>query len=133
MKQTTRRRRILELWAIGTSIPQTVKTMRKEGFRVSEKTVYRDRHSLEMKEMIDELTRRQLNDIDKAKPILRMKYRDKILEKLMPHKIETDQQITQFTLTTPFDADPDMKRLLLEAAAKQKAEKDAGKPSSPRP
>jgi hypothetical protein len=43
---------------------------------------------------------------------------------------------TETTLTiasTPFDADPEMKRLLLEAAAKQKAEKDAVKPPDSRP
>ena len=67
----------------------------------------------------------------------------RVIETATKDEIEVLQSIgaverlpTETTLTiasTPFDADPQMKRLLLEAAAKQRAEKDAGQPPSPGP
>lgn len=118
-------KRVVELWALGLSGEETAKTMRDEGFKIAVATVYRLRHSFTAQQMLDELIRRQLRDIATADPPLKLKYRDKLLEKMLPQKIEAQTASTLTIASTPFDADPEMRKLLLEAAAKQRAEKDA--------
>jgi hypothetical protein len=125
---------IVELWGLGYSAEETVEAFKKKNYPIGLATVYRHRNSLTAKQIIDELMRKQLDAIAKSEdPSLSLKYRNELLKMLIPQRIETDQQITQLNLTTPFDADPEMKRLLLDAAAKQKAEKDASQPFGPGP
>jgi hypothetical protein len=128
-KQTTEK--IVELWGLGFTATETVTALKDEGITISLHTVYNHRRSLTAQNLIDELIRRQERAILKAdadNPALAMKYRNELLRLLLPQKIETDQQITQVNLATPFDADPEMRKLLFDAAAKQKAEKDANNP-----
>lgn len=119
-------RRIVELWALGISGEETVKRMKKEGFKVALATVYRMRHSFTASQMVEEITRRQLRDIAAATPALALKYRDRLLEKMMPHKIE--QQTTVRNDVMPFELDQDIKTLLMDSSRRQKAEKDGSSP-----
>jgi len=66
--------------------------MKDEGYmHVSVRTINSLLNSLEAKSFVDELLRLQLRDITTSDTALRMKYRDRLLEKLMPKRIE--QQI----------------------------------------
>lgn len=64
--------------------------MREEGFSTSKRTVWADLHSATAEEFIEELKRRQLADIALAGDNyeIRLKYRDLLLDKLMPRKVE---------------------------------------------
>lgn len=92
--------KIVECWGLGFTAEETVKAIQEwKGITISLNTIYRHRHSLTAKELIDELLRKQMRDIAKEdRSDLRMKYRDKLLEKLIPQRIEalalTKQDIT---------------------------------------
>ena len=86
--KTKRRVRVVELWALGYSANETVATMKQEDFRISRITVYRDRRSTEAQEYVDELIRQQLADIKQANLEQKLNYRDKLLGKLIPQKVE---------------------------------------------
>ena len=81
-------RRVLELSTAGMTIPDISAKMKLEGFAASERTVWNDLHSVEVKAYQEEILRKQLTDITIADISLRLKYRDKILDKLLPKKIE---------------------------------------------
>ena len=52
-------------------------------------TIYAHRHSLTAQQIIEELMRQQLRDIALCQsPTAKMKYRDKLLDKLIPKAIE---------------------------------------------
>ncbi len=81
-------RRVLELSTSGMTIPDISAMMKKEGFRASERTVWSDLNGIEAKEYLEEILRKQLTDITIADIGLRLQYRGKLLDKLMPSKIE---------------------------------------------
>ena len=57
---------------------------------VSERTVRRDLRSLQVQEFVEELKRRQLQDIEESEdPRTRLHYRDKMLDKLIPRHLNT--------------------------------------------
>lgn len=88
-KQTIQR--IVEMWGLGFTAEETRKALREQyRTHVGLATVYRKRHSITAQEIIDELMRKQMRDIARTDvPDTRMKYRDKLLEKLIPQRIES--------------------------------------------
>ena len=87
-KQVTNR--IVELWALGFTAEESVKTLRDDHPSISLATIYRHRHNLTAQHLIDELLRRQDRAIFKADtddPELGMKYRNELLKILLPQKI----------------------------------------------
>jgi IS30 family transposase len=100
-KLTRRQRRlqVVELRAQGLTLQQIATHL-----QVNEKTIDRDIKSSEMRLMIEEIQRQQLDDIQhEEKSYVRMQFRDKLLEKLMPKKVE--QQVSGLTpLQIVFDA-----------------------------
>lgn len=89
LRQTARRRRIFELRVVGLTIPQISEKLKEEGYRVgaSEHTVYRDLHSGEAKEFVEELLRRHLANISMEEDrAVKLKYYDRLLDKMMPAK-----------------------------------------------
>jgi hypothetical protein len=92
LKRATRRQRIFELRVLGLTIPQISETLKNEGYRIgtSEHTVYDDLHSGEAKEFVEELLRRQLANIAvEENRTMKLKYYDRLLDKLMPQKVES--------------------------------------------
>jgi len=81
-------RRVLELSTSGMTIPDISDMMKGEGYAASERTVWSDLNSVEAQEYLEEVLRKQLTDITIADIGLRLKYRGKLLDKLMPSKIE---------------------------------------------
>jgi hypothetical protein len=79
---------IVYYWGKGLTAEETRKIINeKTGIKVGLATVYRHRHSLTAEQIIDTLFTDQRRDIALATDIgLRMKYRDNLLTKLMPHK-----------------------------------------------
>ena len=90
--KTKRVVRVVECWALGLSAFETAKVMKDEGYRISVHTVYNDRHSTEAQKYVDELIRRQLRDIALADLEQKLNYRDKLIGKLVPQKIEAFQK-----------------------------------------
>ena len=81
-------RRVLELSTSGMTIPDISAMMKKEGFAASERTVWSDLNGIEAKDYMEEILRKQLTDITIADIALRLQYRGKLLDKLLPSKIE---------------------------------------------
>ena len=81
-------RRVLELSTSGMTIPDISEMMKDEGFAASERTVWSDLNSIEAQEYTEEILRKQLTDIILAPIGLRLQYRGKLLDKLLPSKIE---------------------------------------------
>lgn len=102
IRRLARIRREIELIVIGMKVPEILKTLHAEGYRISEPTFYRDlRYAHESSDPQDilvaiqvikqELIRKQLADITLASrdhPSLAMKYRAHIIELLTPRQIE---------------------------------------------
>lgn len=82
--------KIVECWGLGFTAEETVRAVEEwKGITIALNTVYRHRHGITAQQIIDELIRKQLRDIAKDdNSDLRMKYRDKLLDKLIPHRIE---------------------------------------------
>jgi len=81
--------RIVNLWGIGASAEETVKALQDENVEISLHAVYNIRKGLTAQQMIDELQREQQRDIAKCEtPALKMKYRDLLLAKLIPQRVE---------------------------------------------
>ena len=81
--------RIVNLWGIGASAEETVKALQDEDVKISLHAVYNIRRGLTAQQMIDELQREQQRDIAKCDDsALKMKYRDLLLAKLIPQKVE---------------------------------------------
>jgi len=87
-----RLRRVLELSTAGMTIPDISTQMKTEGFAASERTVWTDLNSIEAKDYQAEILRKQLTDITIADIKTRLKYRGKLLDKLMPSKVEQKVQ-----------------------------------------
>ena len=79
-------------WGKGLTANETVKYIEQtENVKIGLATVYRHRHSLTAKEIIDELMREQRRDISLTQtPSVRMKYRHKLLSILLPQQIKHD-------------------------------------------
>ena len=109
---------IVECWGLGLSAEETREYIsRSKEVMIGLATVYRHRHSITAQQIIDELMRKQMRDIAKeGDSDLRMKYRDKLLEKLIPQRIESylRQEIEQ---TVKIDATEDEDEILSKAAA----------------
>jgi len=88
LKKAVRLRKVIELRAQGGTIDNIAKAL-----GVSEKTIDRDLKGDDIKPFVDELIRQQLTDIVEAKLGMRLKYRDKLLEKLLPRKIESKGEV----------------------------------------
>lgn len=90
LKREVRRKRVIELRCVGLTQPQICEKLREEGFRTSRRTVWEDLHSATAEDFIEELKRRQLADIALAGNDyeIRLKYRDLLLDKMMPRKVE---------------------------------------------
>jgi len=92
LRQAKRRQRIFELRVLGLTIPQISEKLKEEGYRIgtSERTVHVDLHSGEAKEFVEELLRRQLANIAmEENRAVKLKYYDRLLDKLMPQKLES--------------------------------------------
>ena len=81
--------KIVECWGLGFTAEETVTAIAEwKDIHIGLATVYRHRHSLTAQQIIDELLRKQMRDIAKEDDSdLRMKYRDKLLEKLIPQTV----------------------------------------------
>ena len=83
LKQISRRKKVIGYFCSGLNAVQIAKKL-----GVSERTVRRDLKSGQIQEYIDELLRRQLKDIEEGRDRkIRLQYRDKLLDKLMPKKV----------------------------------------------
>lgn len=80
---------IVHCWGKGLSASETVTWIKEKlNLDVGIATVYRHRHSLTAKDIIEELMREQRRDIALCQSdATRMKYRDKLLKKLIPELI----------------------------------------------
>jgi len=114
--KTKRRIRVVEYWALGATLQETTRYMREEGYRISPTTVHRDRHSTTAKEYIDELIRRQLRDIATAELEQKLNYRDKLISKLVPQKIEAFQ-LQKIEQHVKIDVSEDEDNILNRAAS----------------
>jgi len=85
---------IVECWGLGLTAEETREYIhRTKKVMMGLATVYRHRHSLTAQQIIDELIRKQMRDIAKEDSSdIRMKYRDKLLEKFIPQRIEAYQK-----------------------------------------
>jgi len=110
--------KIVECWGLGFTAEETVTVIENwKGITIALNTVYRHRHSLTAQQIIDELIRKQMRDIAKEEDgDLRMKYRDKLLAKFIPQRIESisHQIIDQ---NVKIDATDDEDTILSKAAA----------------
>lgn len=111
VKQEARRKRVIELRCVGLTQAQICEKLREEGFRTSERTVWADLHSATAEDFIEELKRRQLADIALAGDDyeVRLKYRDLLLDKIMPRKVE---QKTESKVAVVVDDGKDVATLL---------------------
>jgi len=89
--------KIVECWGLGFTAEETVKTIKEwKDITIALHTVYRHRHSLTAQQIIEELMRKQFRDIaNEEDSEVRMRFRDKLLEKLIPQRIETKGELTQ--------------------------------------
>ncbi len=83
IKKVSRVSKILELRVKGYTLEQIAAEL-----NCSEKTVRRSLKDEPIQEFIDALLQAQLADIAGAKTGTRLHYRDKLLEKMMPQKVE---------------------------------------------
>jgi hypothetical protein len=90
LKQLQRRKRTLELHVKGLTIPQINKALLDENYETSEHTVFDDIHSSTAIEYREELERQQRCDITLAQKDLklRLEYRDRMIDRLTPKRIE---------------------------------------------
>jgi len=81
---------IVECWGLGLTAEETIEAiLQTKNVKVGLATIYRHRHSITAQQIIDELIRKQLRDIAKeGVSDIRMKYRDKLLEKFIPKRFE---------------------------------------------
>ena len=104
LKKKVRRRQVIELRSRGRTINQIA-----EKLGVGDSTVDRDLKSSDIQEFIDALVQQQLIDILDAKIGPRLHYRDKLLEKMMPRKVESK---TEGKLDIVVDKGKDIAELL---------------------
>jgi hypothetical protein len=76
--------RIVDLWCLGATAEGTVAELAVTGIKVGLATVYRHRHGIAAQQILAKLLREQLRDISECPDVaVRLKYRDKLLERLM--------------------------------------------------
>lgn len=91
LKMEVRRRRVIELHATGSTIPEIVQQLDTENIKISERTVWEDLHS-EMAEdyltpFAKELIRKQNKDIEAAEnPNVRLRARDRLIGRVLPRR-----------------------------------------------
>lgn len=109
--------RIVEMWGLGFTAEETRRALREQyRTHVGLATVYRKRHSITAQEIIDELMRKQMRDIARDdNSDLRMKYRDKLLEKLIPQRVES-LSVQKIEQHVKIDATEDEDEVLSKAA-----------------
>lgn len=101
-KKQKRVQRVLELSVAGMTIPEISTQMKKEGHAASERTVWADQNSIEAQDYLDEILRKQMTDITIADIGLRLKYRGKLLDNLLPQKIlQKVEQKTEVEVSVP--------------------------------
>jgi hypothetical protein len=113
---------VVECWGLGFTAEETVRTINeKKGVLIGLATIYRKRHSLTAQQIIEELMLKQMRDIaEEEDSDLRMKYRDKLLEKLVPQRIEAfeKREVNVNTTVTNIDASLRDYQWALEEAAR---------------
>lgn len=90
-RQARRTQRIIQLQIAGLTQSEIVVQLREEGFPISERTISRTFKTPQHQVFLDELIRQQLQDITlnrQSNPEAAMKYRDGLLEKLIPKRVE---------------------------------------------
>lgn len=92
---------INECWARGASAEATVKAIQQaHGIKLGLATVYRHRHNLTTKDLVDELLRQQETDIshcDEAE--LKLKYRNELLKIFIPQMtINLNKNVNETTI-----------------------------------
>ena len=81
--------RAIELKCKGLTDKEISDRMKEEGYQyVSFRTINRILNNVSEERIIEELKRHQLRDITTADSPIRLKYRDRMLDKLMPKKLE---------------------------------------------
>ena len=108
LKQFTRRQKVFAYRCKGYTIPQICKKLKEnEDITVSEHTVWNDLHSDQASDLIDELIRLQLQDIeDLEKPVSKLHWRDIVIERLMPRKAPVEVNVNttaQASITSEVD------------------------------
>jgi hypothetical protein len=96
---------IVECDAMGKSAHETVEYVKKHGdMEIHYQTVYAHRKSMRAAEVINEILRQQKRDIAEAEIETRLKYRDKLLDKLLPQlKLIMQKNITQSEVKIDFE------------------------------
>ncbi len=126
--------KIVDLQALGFSASETVDYLRsKNKVRIGINTVYRHRKSATAREIVDELIRRQERAIateEAHNPALAMKYRDKLLDKLLPLRIEQTVDQTVTLTGMPWMLDPNAKKAFLADAERQREERANAQPGA---
>ena len=109
---------IVECWGLGLTAEETRTYIhRTKEVMIALNTVYRHRHGLTAQQIIDELIRKQMRDIAKEEDSdVRMKYRDKLLEKFIPQRIES-LSVQKIEHRVKIDATEDEDKILSKAAA----------------
>jgi hypothetical protein len=125
IKKMSRIQRVLELTSLGMTIPEISQTLEEAGYRHhSQITVWRDQNSLEAKEFIRELQRRQLRGIAQAELPLQLKWRAHLLDRLMPHRIEAKTEGQQNIIIKVWKPETEPKK----GETKNDAEPNSGDP-----
>ena len=91
---------IIYYWGKGLTAEETRTVIHeKTGKLLGLATVYRHRHSLTAEQIIDQLFTDQRRDIALTDDVgLRMKYRDRLLDRLIPHRFDVQTQHTDVTV-----------------------------------
>lgn len=100
LKIAIRRERVFELRAQGNTISQICEKLGKEGQIWSKNTIWADLHSDQANQLVQELIRQQLNDINNStNEETRLTYREGIIDKLLPRQVNvhSKQEITETT------------------------------------
>ena len=120
-KVDLRRRRVFELRCRGFTIPAIYEKLREEGIFACEKTIWSDLHSDQLQGFIEELLRRQFADMELSGSYkLKLEYRDRILERMMPSKPENSLTVnvnSQSNTKVVSDLLAEYREVIAEAAA----------------
>ncbi len=93
LSEAGRKARILTLKMRGLNDNEISKRMKEEGYdKVSRRTIQRILKTISKAEMVDELLAQQQRDITQADIEIRLKFRDRLLDKYIPQNIK--QEIT---------------------------------------
>ena len=96
--------RAIDLKCKGLTDREISVRMTEEGYKyASERTINRILNEITEERIVEELKRQQLRDITTADSPIRLKYRDKLLEKMMPQKIEQKTEGSQNLKITVVD------------------------------